>query len=208
MSDPTKRNIIALLDELRAIVQTGINYSKNPFDLQRYHRIRDLVSAEYSFYFGLPSSEITKRFAAEVGYITPKIGVQCALFNDQDQLLLEKRSDDLTWGLPGGWVEVHESPEEAILREMKEETNLSVDKITQIGFYTRIAGQFDQPHSSIHILYLCEHWHGTVETSFESLSMEFKNLETISNWHKDHQCQAEEAMRQWKTLKSKINILG
>jgi ADP-ribose pyrophosphatase YjhB (NUDIX family) len=200
MNESPQRNIVDLLDELRAIAQTGINYSQDPFDLQRYHRIRELVSREYAHVSGLASGEIEKRFALELGYVTPKIGVQGALFNDRDELLLEQRSDDYTWGLPGGWVEVGESPEQSIRREIKEEANLHVVSMKMIGFYTRRPGQYSQPHSSIHVLYLCEQWTGVVEKSFESLSMTFKKLDTISNWHKDHQQQAEEALRQRKIL--------
>jgi mutator protein MutT len=208
MNKSSKRNIVDLLDELRAIAQTGLNYSQDPFDLQRYHRIRELVSREYARYSGLSLTEIEKRFALELGYVTPKIGVQGALFNDQDEILLEERSDDHTWGLPGGWVEVGESPEQSIRREIKEEADLQIERMKMIGFYTRLPGQYNQPHASIHVLYLCERWNGVVEKSFESLSMTFKKPETISVWHKDHQQQAEEALRQWKMQKVNQFVLS
>ena len=164
------KNILDLIDELRAIAQTGLNYASDPFDLQRYDRIMEVVCKAYSTFSGLPTKEIQQRFSKEVGYVTPKIGVQCALFNEAGEILLEKRADDSLWGLPGGWVEVGEGPEETVRRELKEETNLLVEGLSVIGFYTRLPGQFHQPHTSVHILYYCGQWCGTLTKSFESLA--------------------------------------
>ena len=97
------------------------------------------------------------------------------MFNEAGEILLEKRADDSLWGLPGGWVDVGESPEETVRRELKEETNLLVEGLRVIGFYTRLPGQFHQPHTSVHILYYCGKWRGDLNKSFESLAMEFRD---------------------------------
>jgi ADP-ribose pyrophosphatase YjhB (NUDIX family) len=206
MNDVSTRTTLDLLDELRAIAQTGLNFSKDPFDILRYSRIKELVSTEYSSFTQFSSKEIGERFSKELGYVTPKIGVQCAIFNEADELLLEKRKDDGLWGLPSGWVDVGESPEEAITREIKEETSLVLEGLKVIGFYTRLPGQFEQPHASVHILYLCERWHGVVNTSFESMAMEFHDPVKIFCWHKDHKQQAEDALRQWAILRQNRSL--
>ena len=46
----------------------------------------------------------------------------------QDKLLLIKRAIEPAkgfWGLPGGFIELGETPDEGAIRELKEETNLS-----------------------------------------------------------------------------------
>ena len=48
----------------------------------------------------------------------------------QDQLLLTKRAVDPEkgkWALPGGYMDAHEMPEEALKRELIEEVNLPID---------------------------------------------------------------------------------
>jgi hypothetical protein len=40
---------------------------------------------------------------AEVGYITPKIGADTAIFNERGELLLMERVDGTRWCLPCGW---------------------------------------------------------------------------------------------------------
>lgn len=57
----------------------------------------------------------------------------CLLFNEENKILLLKRAEDDDWmagkfALVGGRCDEHEIPEETIIREIKEETNLSVKK--------------------------------------------------------------------------------
>lgn len=127
------KNYLDLLDELRTIAQLGLNYSQNFYDRENYTRLMQLAADSYSEITGLTSNEIKNRFSKELGYITPKIGVSCALFNDDGQLLLEYRSDDKLWGLPGGWVDIGEGPEIAVKRELMEEANLVVEPIEVIN---------------------------------------------------------------------------
>jgi len=191
-------NNLDLLDEIRAIAQLGLNYSKDPYDLERYHRLLTLASAEYSVITGLQPDEIKERFSQELGYITPKVGVQGVLINEAGKLLLELRKDDNLWGLPSGWVEVGETPEEAIIREFKEETSLTILPLEMLGIYSRKPGQYDQPHSSIHLLYYCSFISGKLAISHESSAIKFYSISEITNWHKDHQKQAVRGFEHWK----------
>ena len=189
-----EKNLLDLLDQLRSIAQLGLNYSKDPYDLERYHRLMDLAAGQYSAITGLTTETIRDRFARELGYITPKIGVQGALFDETGKILLEQRVDDALWGLPSGWVEVGEGPATAIVREFREETGFEVEPVALIGFYTRLPGQYHQPHSSVHVLYLCRCLGGTLRLSHESLAMEYHDPDTIQNWHKDHREQVAAAL--------------
>jgi 8-oxo-dGTP pyrophosphatase MutT (NUDIX family) len=55
-----------------------------------------------------------------------------ALIHNSGSLLLEQRSDCGRWGLIGGSMEMHETPTEALRREVLEETNLVVTHETLI----------------------------------------------------------------------------
>jgi 8-oxo-dGTP pyrophosphatase MutT (NUDIX family) len=190
-----KRNYLDLLDQLRAIAQLGINYSKDPYDLERYNRLMELACSEYAGLTGLEPASIRERFSRELGYITPKLGVQGALFDTEGRLLLEQRKDDALWGLPSGWVEAGEGPETALVREFQEEAGLAVEPVKVIGFYTRLPGEYHQPHSSVHILYLCRLLNGSLRKSHESLDMVYSDPAVIRHWHKDHRAQAEAALQ-------------
>ncbi len=55
--------------------------------------------------------------------------------NERNEILLQKRSDNGLWGLPGGLMELDESIEECAIREVKEETNLDVTLTKFIGVF-------------------------------------------------------------------------
>ncbi|VEU82663.1 NUDIX hydrolase [Acholeplasma hippikon] len=49
-----------------------------------------------------------------------------AIIVKYDKILLQQRSDNLKWGLHGGSMELGETLEETLIREVKEETNLDI----------------------------------------------------------------------------------
>ena len=64
-----------------------------------------------------------------VYYFNPSAAVACLIRNAQNELLLVRRGKEPAKGtldLPGGFVDMHESAEEAASREVKEETELSL----------------------------------------------------------------------------------
>lgn len=66
------------------------------------------------------------------------VGALVLIFNKDKQLLLQLRSDNESWGLPGGTMELRESFEEAATREVYEETNL---EIQNLKFITNFSGK-------------------------------------------------------------------
>ena len=58
------------------------------------------------------------------------------IFNDEGEVLLQRRGDTNTWEFPGGAIELGETPEMAAIREAKEETGLDVEVGRIIGTYT------------------------------------------------------------------------
>ncbi|NDD58869.1 MAG: NUDIX domain-containing protein [Chlamydiae bacterium] len=57
---------------------------------------------------------------------------------NRTQVLLIKRRDIPIWVLPGGGIDPGETPEMAIVREVKEETGLDVEIVRQIAEYTPV----------------------------------------------------------------------
>src|SRR5271165_984119 len=101
---------------LQAIAQIGIEYCKDPYDLQRYEEIRRLAAEIAANGAGLPDGKtLAELFKNELGYATPKIDIRTAVF-DGDRLLLVREREDGLWTLPGGWADVGESPSLAAVR--------------------------------------------------------------------------------------------
>lgn len=56
-------------------------------------------------------------------------GVGLLVFNSEDKILMQLRTDYNLWGFPGGSMELGESFEDVAIRELKEETNLEIDEL-------------------------------------------------------------------------------
>ncbi|RSD28793.1 NUDIX hydrolase [Mesobacillus subterraneus] len=63
------------------------------------------------------------------------VGVAVAVINEQGDILLQKRMDG-QWGVPGGFIELGESTEEAGRREVLEETGLEIGKLDLVGVFS------------------------------------------------------------------------
>ena len=59
-------------------------------------------------------------------------GVGLLVFNSENKVLMQLRTDYNAWGFPGGAMELGESFEEVAKREIKEETNLEIDELKLI----------------------------------------------------------------------------
>jgi ADP-ribose pyrophosphatase YjhB (NUDIX family) len=193
MSEPLR-----VWDEIRAMATTGRNFSRSPYDSANYDRLLELASEQYSRVYGVDSAELLARFKKEVGYVTCKLGVNAAVFRE-GRILLEQRADDRCWGIPGGWVDPNETPEQAAGREIKEEASLHVEVRKLIDVFSRPAGAFGQPHSSCHLLYFCELAPADLATdpqpSHESLALRFCDPREVRDWHRDHAQWVESALR-------------
>jgi 8-oxo-dGTP pyrophosphatase MutT (NUDIX family) len=62
--------------------------------------------------------------------------VTAIIRDEDDRLLLIHRTDNDRWSLPGGGVELGESVTEAVIREVQEETGISVEVLDIVGVYS------------------------------------------------------------------------
>lgn len=109
--------------ELQAIAQTGLTYSKDRFDIERFERIREMsieITAEYT---DLPTEKLKDLFASEDGYQTPKVDVRVAVFAEDKILMVKERSDG-NWTLPGGWADIDKSISETAEIEVLQEATV------------------------------------------------------------------------------------
>jgi ADP-ribose pyrophosphatase YjhB (NUDIX family) len=89
----------------------------------------------------------------------PILGVGALIFRDDSILLVERGKEPLKgyWSLPGGVVEVGEMLEEAIRREVREETNLEIEIVGVLEIFERIMrdGEGRPEYHYVLIDYLC-----------------------------------------------------
>jgi ADP-ribose pyrophosphatase YjhB (NUDIX family) len=196
-------DILPLLDELRTIAQNGLAYSTNPYDRERYERLFALACRHYGRALDLPPAEVRARLAAELGYITPKVGADAAIFDDEGRILLVRRADDGRWCLPCGWVDANESPAEAVIREVREETGLDARIVRLVDVVSRMPSAEHGPHTTVAVVYLCEVTGGDLRISHESLDARYWRIEDVPEWHELHAKYAAVAYEAWKANRSR-----
>tara|TARA_Y100001956_G_C4088357_1_gene171745 strand:- start:179 stop:553 length:375 start_codon:yes stop_codon:yes gene_type:complete len=83
----------------------------------------------------LSASDYIKEVRSKVGTIPLLIpGVAGVILNENRELLLQEKSDD-KWSLPAGRIEPQESPVQALIREVSEETGLTVKVQRLLGVF-------------------------------------------------------------------------
>lgn len=130
-----KRNWLSWAMELEFIAQAGITYSKDSFDIERFHRIREISAELMSMKTGFGKEYITEIFCNETGFQTPKLDTRAAIFHDDKILLVQEKNG--TWALPGGWVDVNQSIATNTVKEVKEEAGLDVIPVKLIAVQDR-----------------------------------------------------------------------
>src|SRR5512138_1634993 len=109
-------------DQVRAIAQTGLHFVTTEYDRERYTRLEEIAAEMLASVSDLGEAEVVERWAADTGYVTPKMGLGAAIHDERGALLLIQRPDSGNWALPVGYSEVGESPAAGIAREVLEET--------------------------------------------------------------------------------------
>jgi len=190
-------DLLTLLDEIQSIARTGLNYSSDPYARAHYTRLLELATTQYALALDLPEPAIRQRLRGELGSITPKVGADAAVFDEEGRILLVERADDHRWGLPAGWVEPNEAPAHTVVREMREEVGLDVEPVQIVDVMFRPAGFENGPHAVVSVIYLCEVRGGDLTLSHEVLAARYWHIDEVPKWHKDHRKFASAAHAVW-----------
>lgn len=91
--------------------------------------------------------------------------VACALVDNDGRVLLTKRPEGRSmaglWEFPGGKVEEGETPEAALIRELKEELSIDVSE-SCLAPFTFASHEYETFHLLMP-LYICRRWCGDIE---------------------------------------------
>jgi ADP-ribose pyrophosphatase YjhB (NUDIX family) len=165
---------LTLSRELQAIAQTGLTFTQDPYDRQRFERVRELAATIMAEGAGSDPETVLELFRHEAGYPTPKVDVRGAAFVEGRILMVRERSDG-RWTLPGGWADVNQSAAECVRREIAEESGFEtrVLKLAAVWDYRR-QGHRPHHHASIYkLFFLCEITGGQPRPSIETTEVAF-----------------------------------
>jgi ADP-ribose pyrophosphatase YjhB (NUDIX family) len=166
--------------ELRAIAQTGLAFTADRFDRQRYDRVRELAASMLARGSGENYDVIIDILRRDSGYATPKVDVRGAAFVDGRVLLVREISDG-KWTLPGGWADVNQSAAECVVREIAEESGFEAKtlKLAAVRDYQKSGHPPRNVDSIYKMFFICEITGGSARASDETSEVAFFPREAL-----------------------------
>ncbi len=158
---------------LLAIAQTGLNFSNNPYDVERFEEILKLA-AEMTATIN-PAGQLNPPLAAQLealwrrqvetdfkGYITPNVSVGAIVFNDQDEILLVYSALADYWVFPVGNADVGYTAAEVAQKETREESGLDVTPLQLMAVNDSFRQGFNRTVHVYNLLFYCRLEGGTL----------------------------------------------
>jgi ADP-ribose pyrophosphatase YjhB (NUDIX family) len=158
--------------EIQSLSQTGLAYSDDDYDTQRYQRLTEIAAEIVQAHTKLPKEPLLEQFLAQSGYATPKVDVRGAIVHDNKVLLVQERIDE-RWTMPGGWADVGDLPSEMVVREVWEESGFEVVPHKVLGVYDANRHHPLEFFHAYKIVFLCEIVGGEARPSDETLAVSF-----------------------------------
>jgi ADP-ribose pyrophosphatase YjhB (NUDIX family) len=172
---------LELFRSLHAIARTGLHFCRDQYDRERYEQLEAIAAELLSRGTRLTPDELRREWAAEMGYVTPKVEVRGAVFRPADDaVLLVRETMDGRWTLPGGWADINDSPSGAVLKEIEQESGFRARIVKLAALYDR--NRHDQPRSIFHswkVFFLCEITGGEPRGSHETDAVEFFPVDAL-----------------------------
>ena len=119
-------------------------------------------------------------------YKSPKLTADGAIIKEGKILLIERKNEPFKgkWALPGGFVEYGEKVEDAVVREVSEETGLDTKIIDIVGVYSDPTR--DPRGHIVTVVYLLDILDGELKGSDDAADAKFFDLNDLPELAFDH----------------------
>ena len=170
-------NFAKYLQRMLAITDTGLTYTKDPFDRERYEDLRQILWSLLQDQTELNQEGLTAIFQPSGSYATPLMDVRAWIVQDQKICLVRGQGED-TWALPGGFGEVGYSPKENIRKEIQEETGFFSEVGSLLAVFDTNRFQL-QNKQYAKFVFDCQLLDGRFQENQEVAELGFFNIENL-----------------------------
>jgi hypothetical protein len=134
-------------DKLRDISAGGLRFAENVYEKHNYRAIQTIAMHMLALATHESFEQMEPLRAPVFSRPTPLSVGDGAVINRDGQLLLIQRADNGMWAMPGGMLEVGETPSEGVVREVLEETGMHSRAVALVGvFDSRLQGGQSRHH--------------------------------------------------------------
>lgn len=176
---PSMSSLLDLSRRLLALSQTGLHFSQEEFDRERYREMAQIAGEMLALESSLSPEKLRAAWLVEDGYATPKVDVRGAVFRG-DQVLMVKERIDGKWTLPGGWADVNDTPSHAVEKEIEQESGFTARAVKIAAVLDR--NKHNHPQYLFHVwklFFICEITGGDFRTSYETTAVEFFPIDKL-----------------------------
>src|SRR5215211_230561 len=86
--------------KLDAMARIGGTFAENPYEQRRYGELAAIAKQMFAELHARPDVELPELYLPTEGYVTPKVDVRAAVFDDAGRLLLVREVADGRWSMP------------------------------------------------------------------------------------------------------------
>ena len=167
------------LQRMIAVTDTGLTFTKDPFDRERYEDLRSLLSKMLNQGLDIDSEEVAEVMTPTSAYATPLMDVRAWIVEDEKICLVRGQGEN-DWALPGGFGEVGYSPTENILKEIEEETGFEakVERLLAVFDTNRFQLQSKQYAKFV---FECKLLDGQFQENQEIADLQFFAIDQLPN---------------------------
>ena len=156
--------------KIAALARTGLHYSKNHYDTDRYEQLLDIAALMLADAADSDKERVKAVLALDKGYVTPKVDVRGAVIEDGKVLLVQESADGM-WTLPGGWADIGDAPSEAVEREIREESGYEAKAVKLLAVEDRKRRHPPSVQDVYKMAFLCDLVGGEAQTSAETTAV-------------------------------------
>jgi ADP-ribose pyrophosphatase YjhB (NUDIX family) len=189
-------------DKIRDLSAMGLIFSKSIYDRTNYENLNTMAMEMTALATGESLEQFAPLRSTVYARPTPFAVGDAAVIDDDGRILLIRRADNRLWAMPGGALEVGETPAEGVVREAHEEAGVRSRAVALVGvFDSRLCGTTARFHL-YQFVFLCR----PLDTKLEKPSHELEVLE--SAWFAEtelppdldpgHVSRIPEAFRLWR----------
>ena len=188
-------------DKLRDISAMGLLFAKDPYDLERYQQVQTMSLEMFSLATGETLDELEPLRQTVFARPTPNSCADAAVVDNHGRMLLIRRANNGCWAMPGGVLEVGETPAEGCVREVLEETGFRCEPTQLVGVFDSRYHGYDVQHV-YQFVFLCRPLSGeqiVATHEYETLEMGWFTADDLpENLDPNHISRIPEAFRVWR----------
>ncbi len=143
-------------DKLRDISVLGLRFTENPHDAEAFRAVQTIAMEMLALATGDSLEALTPLRAPIFSRPTLLAVSDAAVIDERGCILLIQCADNGKWAMPGGLLEVGETPAEGVAREAREETGVRCRPLSLVGVFDSRFCRTPTRHHLYHFVFLCE----------------------------------------------------